>query len=182
MAVSILGGGISGLSAAYYLIKTGAPAVSLFEKSSRFGGWIKTNKFDDGYIFESGPRTLRPKGIPGSNTLEMIDELGLESRIQPIKSNHDAAKNRMVFVNNKLCLLPSDLAGAFKTSPPFSKPLIMAALHDLFTGKSKTALEDESIYDFANRRFGKEIADYAISPMICGICAGRLVVVIYLVN
>lgn len=174
MAISVLGGGISGLSAAYYLLKTGVPAVTIFEKTSRCGGWIKTKKFDEGYLFEAGPRTLRPKGIPGSNTLEMIEELGLDSLCLPINSNHAAAKNRMVFVNNKLCLLPSNFGGIFKTSPPFSKPLVMAAVHDLFTGRSKTALEDESIYDFVYRRFGKEIADFAISPMICGICAGRL--------
>jgi oxygen-dependent protoporphyrinogen oxidase len=68
--------------------------------------------------------------------------------------------------------MPNGPGGIFKTLPPFSKPLIFAGLKDIFTGKSKVPIEDESIYDFVARRLGKEVADYAISPVICGICAG----------
>lgn len=172
--VSVLGGGISGLSAAHYLVRKNVARVNLYEASDRFGGWIKTQKNEkEGFLFESGPRTIRPKGDQGNLTLQMIEDLGLEKKVLPIKSDHVAAKNRMIYVGKKLCLLPSDVGGIFKTLPPFTKPLVFAGLKDLFTGKSKKKLDDESIYDFTKRRFGSEIADYAISAMICGICAGN---------
>lgn len=172
MKISILGGGISGLSAAFYLSKLRqASAVSLYEAGSTFGGWIKSDK-RDGYIFEAGPRTIRPKGIAGNATLELIELLDLKKKVQPIRSNHPAAKNRMIYAKGELCPLPSDIEGAIKVIPPFTKPLYHAGVKDFFGRKSKKPMIDESIYDFTNRRFGKEVADYLISAMICGICAG----------
>ncbi|CRK91506.1 CLUMA_CG005168, isoform A [Clunio marinus] len=174
MSITVLGGGISGLTAAYYLsIVRKTTKVNLYEASSRFGGWIKTDINDkEGYIFEAGPRTIRPKGLAGNNTLELIQLLELENKVWPITAHHVAAKNRMIYVKNKLCLMPSDIKGALRINPPFSKPLYYGAIKDFFGWKSKKRLDDESIYSFTSRRFGKEIADYAISSMICGICAG----------
>lgn len=87
-----------------------------------------------------------------------------------IPSSHPTAKNRMIFVNGKLHTLPSSLPQLFSTQPPFSKPLAAALLHDI--SAQKKTLDDESIYSFVERRLGRELAEYAISPMICGICAG----------
>lgn len=75
MKVAVLGGGISGLSCAYYLLKYGADKLSqviLVEASKRVGGWIDTRKFDDGVIFEVGPKSIRPFGIVGMNTLSLV--------------------------------------------------------------------------------------------------------------
>lgn len=168
---NVLGGGISGLSAAYYLSKSVKSPISLFESSDRIGGWIKSTQ-QPGYIFESGPRTIRPGGIKGKNTLQLIENVGLSDQIRPICASHPAAKNRMIYAKGKLNLLPSAVGDIFKTLPPFSKPLVSAVIHDLVTQRNANNLEDESIYSFTERRFGREIAEYAISPMICGICAG----------
>lgn len=172
----VLGGGLGGLSAAYYLLKHAhrSQAPKLFEASHRFGGWIKTDvsSADSRVRFEVGPRTIRPKGIEGLNTLALCSELGLSNDILPIPSTHIAAKNRLLAVNNGLCMLPSSLMGMLKTIPPFSAPLITALFHDMkhsYTGKPLT---DDTIFNFAERRFGTEVAKYLISPMICGICAG----------
>ncbi|KAG5672713.1 hypothetical protein PVAND_002815 [Polypedilum vanderplanki] len=174
MTVSVLGGGIGGLSALYYLtLRQNATKIKLFEASSRFGGWIKSSKDDKtNVVFETGPRSLRPTGIPGLATLQLIENLGIEDLVVPVHRSHVAAKNRMVYAKNQLCMMPNSLKGIFTTIPPFTKPLFYAGIKDLFTGKSKVPLEDESIYDFIARRFGEEIAQYAISPVICGICAG----------
>lgn len=171
---AILGGGLGGLSAGYYLLKNNVTNNSnlklfLLEATDYCGGWIKTIRTKD-YTFEQGPRTIRPKGVPGLNTLNMIQDLGLSEHISPIKPDHPAAKNRMIYVNNNLHLLPSSLGGIFQTNKPFSRPLIYAIFNDIKSPHKE--LEDDSIYNFVERRFGKEIADYAISPMICGICAG----------
>ncbi|KAF5307349.1 hypothetical protein FQR65_LT07066 [Abscondita terminalis] len=151
MSKVILGGGISGLSAAHYLRrKFPREAITLLEASDRNGGWIRSVK-RDGYIFEQGPRTIRPQGIKGANTLKLIDDIGLGDEVQFIPKTHPAALNRMVYVNGAL----HNYLRAF-----------------LEFQQNRRLVEDESIYDFVERRFGTEIADYAISPLICGICAG----------
>lgn len=172
----ILGGGIGGLSAAYYLLQQSAQshAPLLFEASNRFGGWIKTEfpTADKKVRFEIGPRTLRPKGIEGVNTLALCSELNLNDSILAIPSKHPAAKNRLLAVNNELCLLPSSLFGLFKTIPPFKAPIIYGLTHDLSHSYVGKPLTDDSMYNFVERRFGTDIAKYLISSMICGICAG----------
>lgn len=172
----VLGGGISGLSAAYYLQKYPkfAKSIKLFEAKNRFGGWIKTDYpiNNKNVRFEHGPRTLRPKGVKGLNTLALCSELGLNNDVLPIKSSHPAAKNRLLATNEQLCLLPSSLTSAFKTSAPFTKPLVSALMHDYRNGFKGDRLSDDTIYNFAERRFGTEIAKYIISSMMCGICAG----------
>jgi len=167
----VLGGGISGLSAVHYLQKSTFKHVKLIEASSRLGGWIETTKTPRGFIFEHGPRTVRPKGVAGENTLALIEDLGLVSKVVPISQNHPAAQNRLIYVNKELHALPSsNLRSVFVTQPPFTKPLISALLHDLKAPKK--ALKDECIYDFVERRLGKEIAEYAVCPLVCGVCAG----------
>lgn len=171
---AILGGGLGGLSTGYYLLKNNINnnnnlKLFLLEATDYCGGWIKSIRTKD-YVFEQGPRTIRPKGIRGLNTLNMIEDLGLSEHVAPIKPDHPAAKNRMIYVKNNLHILPSSLASVFKKNQPFTKPLIYALFNDIKSPHK--LLPDDSIYNFVERRFGKEIADYAISPMICGICAG----------
>lgn len=71
--VAVLGGGITGLTSAYYLTQAFPYAkISLFEGSDRFGGWVRSSKVDVGgkhVFFEHGPRTLRnsPESIVTSD-------------------------------------------------------------------------------------------------------------------
>lgn len=71
----ILGGGISGLTAAWYLARN-APSttkITILEASKRFGGWIQSTRVgDDKILFEQGPRTLRPFGLGGLVVLDMV--------------------------------------------------------------------------------------------------------------
>ncbi|KAG7307725.1 hypothetical protein JYU34_006296 [Plutella xylostella] len=169
---AILGGGLGGLSTGYYLLKNCVNAhmkLALFEASDFYGGWIRSIRTND-YIFEQGPRTIRPKGPYGLNTLNMIQELGLSEHVSAVLPSHPAATTRMVCVGHTLHTLPSRFSQIFTKTKPFSKPLILAALHDLT--QPGLELKDDSIYNFVSRRFGQELADYAVSPMICGICAG----------
>ncbi|XP_060648029.1 protoporphyrinogen oxidase [Drosophila nasuta] len=172
MKTAVLGGGISGLSAGYYILRRFGKPFTIYEASPRVGGWIRSEWHkNQGFFFESGPRTIRPKGLPGANTLELVEELQLP--IKPIPSSHASARNRMLYAKNQICMLPNSPRGLVSVVPPFSKPLYRALIHDLTTADSVVAKnQDESIYSFVQRRFGNEIADYAISPMICGICAG----------
>lgn len=168
---AILGGGISGLSAAYYLLDNPAfRTIKLIEASSRTGGWMRSRVSSGGALFEEGPRTIRPRGPAGSNTLDLVDRLKLSDKIIPISISHPAARNRLIYAKNKLHKLPVSLSGIFRVTPPLDRSLISCLLTDLKA--PKLVKDDESIYNFVERRLGKDIADYLISPMICGICAG----------
>ncbi|KAF7995551.1 hypothetical protein HCN44_006658 [Aphidius gifuensis] len=168
---AILGGGIGGLSAAYYALENPklGPLI-IYEASDRIGGWIKSNRSQKGILFEKGPRTVRTHGPPGANTLRMIDDIGLTDKILPISSKHPIAKNRLIYVDNKLHILPNSVGSFFKVKSPFKRPLITMLWNDFKA--PKVIKNDESIYSFVERRFGKDAADYLISPMLCGICAG----------
>uniref|UniRef100_A0A4W3GCD0 Protoporphyrinogen oxidase n=1 Tax=Callorhinchus milii TaxID=7868 RepID=A0A4W3GCD0_CALMI len=169
--VVVIGGGITGLSACFHLTRaTSNPKVILLEASGRLGGWVQSTRTEDGAIFEHGPRGVRPAGTVGKNTLQMVSELGLENKLLPVQKDSIAAKNRFLYVGGKLCRLPSSFSGICKTQEPFTKPLISHLLREPLVSQSKEP--DESVYSFALRRFGKEIADNAIDSLCRGIFAG----------
>lgn len=161
------------MTAAFYALKSGrtpGTGITLLEASSRLGGWVRSLQTPEGIIFEQGPRTIRPVGAQGSNTLRLVEDLGLSEHVIPVNKQHPTAQNRLIYANGQLNRIPTSLWSIFKTIPPFSKPLVYAILQDLRTKSVKKS--DETLYDFAARRFGTEVADYLISAMICGICAG----------
>lgn len=174
VTVAILGGGISGLSAAYYLGKLARSKtiskVILLEASSRLGGCIDTVRLDDGTIFERGPRSIRGQGAQGYNTLQLAEELGLSDQVLPINRSHQATKNRFIYVNRELCRLPSGPSSLLTRQPPFSKSLLRLGWREPFVASHK--VDDETIDSFFRRRFGDEIAKYAIDPLCRGIYSG----------
>ncbi len=71
----MLGGGISGLTAAWNLASrgsAGALEVVLYEASSRVGGWMKTHTTSQGAVFECGPRSLRVSGHSAKTTMKLV--------------------------------------------------------------------------------------------------------------
>ncbi|KAI8360515.1 hypothetical protein B0O80DRAFT_381321, partial [Mortierella sp. GBAus27b] len=176
--IAVIGGGISGLSTAWYLARAAPSNVSitLLEGSKRTGGWMHSERIKDpthtggSILLERGPRSLRPQGISGLNTLEMVRILGLDSRVEPVPKTSPSAKNRYIYAHNKLQMLPTSLAGAL--THPLLAPKLPRASLDLFKGGCRQ--DDESIESFVNRRFGKGFSDDLISAMVHGIYAGDL--------
>jgi oxygen-dependent protoporphyrinogen oxidase len=170
--VAVLGGGISGLAAAYKLtqIHPAPKRIVLFEAASRLGGWVHSSRNEDGVVYEHGPRTVRPVGESGMTVLNLVQELGLQEQVMNVQYGHPSSLNRYVYVDSKLVRLPTELSSLFKTAPPFRKPLLAAGLRDLFTRKSSK--KDESMFDFVSRRLGPDIAEFAIDPLVRGVCAG----------
>ncbi|KYQ49594.1 Protoporphyrinogen oxidase [Trachymyrmex zeteki] len=167
----ILGGGISGLSAAYYAVNDARlSSIVLLEASSRLGGWICSRSSPSGAIFEQGPRTVRTFGLAGKNTLNLVEDLQLNDKLIHANLHHPVAKNRLVYMDEALHVLPNTLKGIFKTASLLDRPLINRIWTDLRA--PKVSKEDESIHSFVQRRLGQDIADNLISPIICGICAG----------
>ncbi|MEQ2285573.1 hypothetical protein AMECASPLE_033299, partial [Ameca splendens] len=129
--------------------------VIVLESSSRFGGWLWSLRRSDGAIFELGPRGIRPAGAVGRNTLDMVEDLGLEGDILPVTYSHVASQNRYLYVRGQLHKLPSGIRGMFQTVPPFSRPLVFSLISEILVKKGKEA--DESIHSFVSRRLGKEV-------------------------
>lgn len=169
--VVVVGGGVSGLSAAYYLQRnaTNIAKIILLEGTRRTGGWIHSVLHNDGSIFELGPRSLRPVGKSGKNTLHLAEELGLAKDILVVHRSDPAAKNRFLFVKGKLCPLPNSFGGIMKTKPPFSQPLMKNFVAEPFAKRSTAS--DETIHSFLGRRLGTEFADIAVDALCRGIFA-----------
>ena len=77
-SIAVLGGGITGLASAYFLSKDLPNAkITLYEASSRLGGWLHSRSVDIGsgnVIFEQGPRNLRPTIPNGLVTLNLVGD------------------------------------------------------------------------------------------------------------
>lgn len=65
MSSIVIGGGISGLSASFYLSRLTKDSIKLYESSSRLGGWIQSIRNENGTMYELGPRTMRIVGHAG---------------------------------------------------------------------------------------------------------------------
>ena len=168
---AILGAGMSGLSAAFYALENPKlSSIVMLEASNRVGGWVRSKQEPDGTIFEQGPRTIRPIGASGKNTLELMEKLDLTSKIIPIKRSHPVVRCRLIYADNQLHLLPNSLKGMIKKNTLLNRSLLSVVWNDLWA--AKVTKEDESMYSFIERRFGQDVADKIISPVVCGIYAG----------
>lgn len=156
MKILVLGGGISGLSAAWYARKKYPNSdISVLEKMGRLGGCIQTSR-RGGFFFEEGPRTFAAKRCP--NLLGLIEEIGLGAQL--IFSDPNAS-SRFLFSKGKLRSLSS-----------FIPMMIFPLLREPFIPRGKG--QDESIYDFAKRRLGSKIANTLIDALALGIFAGDI--------
>jgi len=160
--VAIIGGGITGLTAAFNLQQRGIP-VTLYEGSERVGGVIRTVQAN-GYLAECGPNTiLETSPLIG----ELIRNVGLESRRLYSES---AADKRYLVRDKKLVNLPASPLEFFATRL-FSWRAKAGLLTEPFRRRAAADLE-ESLAEFVLRRLGREFLDYAINPFVAGVYAG----------
>ncbi len=161
--VLIAGGGISGLSALHFIRRLKPElSVRLFEAESRLGGTIGTDH-EEGYSFDWGPNGFLDRE---PLTLRLCEELGLDDQLERAGSN---VTNRYILRRGKLRAVPmSPLKFLLSDILPLSGKLrvLMEPL-----SKARTD-DDESIYDFAGRRIGKQAADYLVQPMVSGVYGG----------
>lgn len=161
--VLIVGGGISGLSLAFYLYQRGVRNILLLEKASRFGGKLHT-VIEKGYIVETGPNGFLDNK---PYTLQLAEALNITSSLYP--SSSQAAK-RFILKNGKLIEIPTSPLAFFK-SPILSLKAKLSILKEPFIPAAE--LSDETVASFVYRRLCKEFLDYLIDPMVAGIYAGR---------
>jgi oxygen-dependent protoporphyrinogen oxidase len=166
--VVVVGGGISGLAIGWELltrpglVPEGA-AVHVLEAAPRAGGNIRTER-RDGYVCEWGPTGFLDD-VPA--TLDACDRLGLSPRLT--RANEQAERRFVVreatlreLPSGPLSFLGSDvltLAGRLRV---FGEPFVPPRRTD----------EDESVFDFAQRRIGREAASVLVDALVTGIWAG----------
>lgn len=174
--VAIIGGGIAGLSAAYYLEKARQKGArldwTLFEKSGRLGGVIETEQ-RDGYVLEAGPDsflTIKP------DASRLCTELGLADQL--IRSN-DKDRKTCILVKGQLVPIPHGLEfmvptriWPMVTTPLFSFGTKLRMTRELFSARRDES-EDESVGEFVRRHFGQEMVDRVAEPLLAGVYGGN---------
>ncbi len=167
----IVGGGITGLSAAYYLNKAGIPSL-LIERRPRLGGVVTTEVVDD-CIIEGGPDSFLA-AKPWA--LELIRELGLADEV--IGSN-DHLRVTYVLRRGRLVPLPDGLMMMIPTriAPMIATPLLgwgtkFRMLFELFRRPGRTSPGDRSVADFVRDHYGQEAVDYLAEPLLAGVYGG----------
>jgi len=159
--VLVIGGGITGLSTAFLLQRNGL-RVQLLSAEPRVGGSLQTI-IERGFLFEAGATSVMPRG---PEFLQLVDACGLRDQILlPSPRARTILLNR----NGSLHPLPLDPL-AFLRTTLFSRSAKFRLFREPFITRSST---DESVAEFFVRRFGQEIFDYGIEPLLPGTLAGQ---------
>jgi oxygen-dependent protoporphyrinogen oxidase len=161
--VVIVGAGISGLALAYRLTQL-LPSVdvTVLEERNRPGGTIWTERAQ-GFQVEFGANGFRDTK---PSTIELCRDLGLDEQLIP--ASEISARNRFLFLDGKLrrlgilSFLRSDVLSWRGKAAMLAEPL----------RRRKRGSHEESIHDFASRRFGREVAEVLIDAVVTGIYAG----------
>jgi oxygen-dependent protoporphyrinogen oxidase len=163
--VVIIGAGISGLALAYRLGQL-APGIDItvLERGDRPGGNVWTER-RDGFQIEIGPNGFLDNK---PSTLGLCQSLGLGDRLLP--ASEAAGRNRYLFLDGRLRLLPRSLA-SFLGSDLLSWRGKFTVLWERIRRPDK-ATADESIDAFVRRRFGREAAEILADAFVTGIHAG----------
>ena len=167
----VIGGGISGLAAAYALQKSEASYL-LLEASDHLGGKIVTYA-GDGFLIEGGPDSILTQK---RSALDLCRELGLGDQL--IGSNHTATPSTYVLSKGKLHPMPE---GMMLMAPTMILPILRSKLIswpgklrmglEVFIGRN-TTVADESLGAFVRRRMGSELLAKIAGPLMAGIHAG----------
>ncbi len=166
----IIGGGISGLSAAFYLARRGLPSI-LIDPAPSLGGVIQTRNVA-GCLLEGGPDSFL-SAKPEAMTL--IRELGLESEV--IGSN-DHQRLTWIVKRGRMVPIPDGLMMMVPTRilPTATSPLLS------FSTKLRMGLAllrspqpdqpDRSVGEFVEDHYGREAVDYLAEPLLSGVYGG----------
>jgi oxygen-dependent protoporphyrinogen oxidase len=160
--VAIIGAGITGLTAAFYLKRKGIP-VMVYEAGGRIGGVIQSIR-QDGFLAECGPNTLLETS---PKIAQLVRDAGLESR--RLDSDPKAGARYVVRYRRPVAM-PSSQLGIF-TSELLSAKAKFALLREPFVPARRDGRE-ESIAEFVVRRLNREFLDQMIDALVAGVYAG----------
>ena len=173
--IAIIGGGISGLSAAFRLERARRDGAdihyTLFESSDRLGGVMRTERVE-GCLIEAGPDSFLSEK---QSAAELCRELGIADQL--VGSN-DAHRRTYILVKGKLIEMPDGLQFMVPTKlwPTVMTPLFSwgtkLRMAREFLARPQTANGDESAAAFVERHFGPEVVDRLADPLLAGVYGG----------
>lgn len=174
--ILVVGGGITGLAAAFYLQKHIKEhhlpyQVKLVESSNRLGGKVQTVR-RDGFTIERGPDSFLARKKPA---VELVEHLGLTDQLV-----RNGTGQSYILVGKKLHKMPS---GSFMGIPTQVRPFLFSGMFSP-TGKLRAGMDflipkgkqvdDQSLGHFFRRRFGDELVENLIDPLLSGIYSGDM--------
>lgn len=162
LPVAVIGGGITGLTAAWHLQRAGISTV-VFEAGGTAGGVMGSVR-DGAWLSETGPNTLFESS---PEIRAFIEQLGLGPR--RLEASR-VARTRYVVRGGKPVALP-DSPLKFAVSPLLSWSAKLRLLREPFIRRGSSTI-DESVADFVTRRLGGEFLDYIVNPFVAGVFAG----------
>lgn len=177
-SVAVVGGGITGLTAAYWLCRARRDLkVTLFEQRPRLGGNILTERWE-GFLMDAGPDSFL---ATKPDALALCEELGLRDEL--ITTRPEAHRVYLAH-QGRLQPLPEGMALGVPTrlAPFLRTPILtpagkLRALGDVLVPRRDVAAtlgQDESILEFMTRRVGREAARRIVGPLLGGIYAGDI--------
>ena len=174
MNVTIVGGGLTGLTAAYYLGHAKPDwNITLYEQAPRFGGKIQTQRVDD-FVVELGPDSYLGRK---TEMTDLIYDLGLGDTLVSNETGQ-------AFVYDKGSIHPIP-GGSIMGIPTEMMPFVKATLIS-WPGKLRAGLDyfkkpyqldkngDVSIGHFFKYHLGQEMMDKLIEPLLAGIYGGDI--------
>lgn len=159
--VVVVGAGLTGLTAAYYLKKRGL-SVCVLEKDSKTGGVIGTHH-KNGFAYEVGPNT---GVLSNPEVVELFEDLQAYCSIELADVE---AKKRLIWKKNRWHAIPNGLLSGIRT-PLFSFKDKLRVLGEPWRPKGEDPME--SLANMVKRRLGHSILNYAVDPFIGGVYAG----------
>jgi oxygen-dependent protoporphyrinogen oxidase len=173
--IAIIGGGISGLAAAFALEehrRAGALDYTLYESSQQLGGVLRTEHVD-GCIVEAGPDSFISEKPWAA---DLCCSLGLGDQL--IGSN-DADRKTYILIRGRLVPMPDGLMFMVPTkilptglSPLFSLKTKLRMARELFH-PPRAANGDESVASLVDRHYGAEMVDRLADPLLSGVYGGE---------
>ena len=166
--VIVAGGGIAGLTCAFTLATEAARLgrtvdVLVIEAGPEAGGHARTVD-DAGWLVERGPNGFLDSE---PETMALIDELGLTPCV--VEANPDA-RRRFVLRGGTLVPVP-DTPPALLSSSIISWPAKLRLLREPWA-QAAPPHADETVFEFAERRLGREVAEVLVDTAVAGISAG----------
>jgi oxygen-dependent protoporphyrinogen oxidase len=159
--VVVVGGGIAGLTAAFYLNKCGYD-VRVFESSDRIGGMIQTSWRENKYLIEHGPNAYL-------STSEQIKSLSRELSLEQLEVCNNS-RDRFIFWDGSLRSLPKSPMSLLGTKLLSAAGKARLIAEPLIRSKS---FDGETIASFVRRRAGIEVLETLADPFVSGVWAGN---------
>ncbi len=159
---AVIGGGVSGLTTAWYLRKNGCD-VRLLERTSTVGGCMRTI-CQDGFLLEQGPFNVLVRDPVFE---ELLVDLAADIEVEPAAPD---SKIRYLYLGGRLTPLPTGPISLFSSPFLTARGKVRLLAEPICSRRPRN--DDPTIADFATRHFGAEFSDNVMGALVTGIFGG----------